>query len=161
MKHRAFREMAIGRVGLEEEGGRVTRVWLPGRQPPPGDFDAPETPTLRAAFGELEEYFAGRRKVFGVPLAPRGTPFRMRVWAELRKVGFGERVSYGELARRVGSPQAARAVGGAMHNNPLAIFIPCHRVVGSNGGLTGFAGGLPMKEKLLRIEKKAAATPRA
>ncbi|MCL1887296.1 MAG: methylated-DNA--[protein]-cysteine S-methyltransferase [Kiritimatiellaeota bacterium] len=157
MKHRAQQTFAIGAVTLEEEDGRLTRLWLPGTNvPPPGaDTAARETPLIRQAFRELKEYLAGKRRVFAVPLAPRGTAFQTRVWETLLGVGFGERVSYAELARRAGSPNAARAVGGAMNKNPIAIFIPCHRVVGSGGSLTGFGAGLPMKEKLLALETRA------
>jgi len=154
MKNRSQKQFEIGPVTLDEEDGKLTRLGLPGTRLPPLDADAKigDTPLSRRAFRELEEYFAGRRATFTLPLAPRGTPFQLRVWAELRKVEYGGRVSYGELAKRAGSPAAARAVGGAMNKNPLAIFIPCHRVVGSGGSLTGFGGGLPLKEKLLGLE---------
>ena len=152
MKHRAFRDTRIGRVGLETEDGRITHVYLPADRTALGDAVEAETPVIVQAFRELDEYFAGKRKVFSVKLAPQGTEFRMRVWAELRKVKFGESISYGELAKRAGSPKASRAVGGAMNKNPIAIFIPCHRVIGSDGSLTGFGGGLPLKIKLLQIE---------
>ena len=150
MKQCVFKETALGRIGIEADGDALTQVWLPGCGVETENGRL--TPVLRQAFRELEEYAAGRRRTFDVPLAPRGTPFQMRVWAELRKVKFGECVSYGELARRAGTPKAARAVGGAMNRNPLAIFIPCHRVIGTNGSLTGFGGGLEMKEKLLALE---------
>jgi len=157
MKTRAQQKFDAGVITLDEEDGKLVWVGLPGTTLPPLGADARtgETPLLKQAFRELEEYFAGARKNFTVPLAPRGTEFQTRVWAELRKVGYGERVSYGELARRAGAPNAARAVGGAMNKNPLAIFTPCHRVVGSDGSLTGFGGGLPMKEKLLEIESRS------
>jgi methylated-DNA-[protein]-cysteine S-methyltransferase len=156
VKNRAQKKFALGVVTLDEEDGAITRVGLPGAPLPPMEANASAvaTPLTCHAFRELEEYFAGTRKTFTVPLAPRGTEFQTRVWVELRKVGYGERVTYGELARRVGAPNAARAVGGAMNKNPLAIFVPCHRVVGSDGSLTGFAGGLSMKEKLLAIEAR-------
>jgi len=152
VKHRVFKEMAIGRIGVQEEDGKITWVFLTETKIPDEEVDAIETPVICQAFQELEEYFAGTRKTFTVPLEPRGTPFRMRVWKELYKVKYGETMTYGELAKRVGSPNASRAVGGAMHNNPLSIFYPCHRVIGSNGSLTGFGGGVPMKEKLLKLE---------
>ncbi len=154
MKHRVFKKTVIGLVGLEEENGKITRVYLPTDEPKSPDIDATETEILRQGFRELDEYFAGRRKRFDVALAPCGTDFQMRVWAALRKVRFGECVSYGELAKRAGSPKAARAVGAAMHANPIAIFIPCHRVIGADGSLTGFGGGLPLKTKLLALEKE-------
>ena len=109
-------------------------------------------PLLEEAARELEEYFQGRRQVFTVPLAPAGTPFQQRVWAELQKIPFGATASYGEIAARIGNPRACRAVGMANHHNPIAIFIPCHRVVGGGGGLVGYAGGLDVKRALLELE---------
>lgn len=107
---------------------------------------------LDAAEIQLQEYFAGRRKEFKLPLAPQGTVFQQKAWAQLVKIPYGRVISYGEQAKRMGQPQAQRAVGGANGKNPIAIIIPCHRVVGSNGSLTGFSSGLPRKEKLLQIE---------
>ncbi len=111
----------------------------------------------RAALGDasrqLSEYFAGSRRTFDLPLAPSGTPFQLRVWSELRRIPYGETVSYGELARRVGCPNGSRAVGLANGANPLSIVIPCHRVVGAGGRLVGYGGGLPNKEWLLALER--------
>ncbi len=101
---------------------------------------------------QLEEYFAGRRTEFDLPLAPEGTPFQQRVWQELQAIPFGVTISYGELARRVGNPAACRAVGAANGKNPVSIVIPCHRVIGSSGSLTGFGGGLDAKKTLLGVE---------
>jgi methylated-DNA-[protein]-cysteine S-methyltransferase len=112
----------------------------------------------RRVFGEvidqLEAYFAGKLENFDVPLAPEGTPFQQKVWKNLCDVPFGETISYGELAKRIGNPNASRAVGLANGSNPIPIIIPCHRVIGSNGKLTGYGGGLPIKEKLLALERK-------
>src|SRR5437764_13302337 len=102
---------------------------------------------------QIDEYFAGARVSFDFPLAAEGTPFQKQVWAELVKVPFGETISYSELARRVGCPGAARAVGRANATNPIALIVPCHRVIGANGKLTGYAGGLELKEKLLDFER--------
>ncbi len=102
---------------------------------------------------ELDEYFAGRRRAFDLVLAPAGTPFQLAVWEELRRIPFGGTTTYGELARRVGRPTAARAVGAAVGRNPISIIVPCHRVVGSDGALTGFAGGLDRKRALLALER--------
>ncbi|HEY1015557.1 MAG TPA: methylated-DNA--[protein]-cysteine S-methyltransferase [Herpetosiphonaceae bacterium] len=127
-------------------------------EPLPAPLAAPEQPLRwddargERAAAELAEYFAGRRREFGVPLAWHGTPFQRTVWAELRKIPWGVTISYGELAQRIGSPQAARAVGRANATNPIPIIVPCHRVVGADGTLTGFAGGLAVKERLLRLE---------
>jgi len=104
--------------------------------------------------GQLEAYFAGKLEDFDLPLAPEGTPFQQTVWKNLCDIPFGETISYGELARRIGNPNASRAVGLANGTNPIPIIIPCHRVIGSNGKLTGYGGGLPIKEKLLALERK-------
>ncbi len=101
---------------------------------------------------QLEEYFAGKRRTFDLPLNLRGTPFRRRVWAELLRIPYGQTLSYGELARRLGDPNLCRAVGAANGANPVSILVPCHRVLGAQGGLTGYAGGLPLKAALLRLE---------
>jgi methylated-DNA-[protein]-cysteine S-methyltransferase len=103
---------------------------------------------------QIEEFFAGKRHAFDLPLAPKGSDFQKRVWAELVKIPFGETISYGELARRIGNPAASRAVGRANATNPIALIVPCHRVIGSNGKLTGYAGGIDLKEKLLIWERR-------
>jgi methylated-DNA-[protein]-cysteine S-methyltransferase len=104
---------------------------------------------------QLDAYFAGSLRDFDLPLAPEGTPFQLRVWNALREIPYGETISYGELARRLGNPSASRAVGLANGANPLPIVIPCHRVIGASGKLTGYGGGLPVKEKLLALERSA------
>src|SRR5262249_46315472 len=118
---------------------------------PPAEWhhdDAPFAQTI-AQFGE---YFAGRRRTFRLPLAPAGTPFQLSVWQELRAIPYGETVSYGQLARRLGLANGGRAVGLANGANPLPIIVPCHRVIGADGSLTGFGGGLPIKRALLSLE---------
>ena len=105
---------------------------------------------------QLAAYFAGDLRDFDLPLAPEGTPFQLRVWGELSQIPYGHTISYGELARRVGNPRASRAVGAANGRNPLPIVVPCHRVVGSNGQLIGFGGGLAVKEFLLKLEDRAS-----
>ncbi len=109
---------------------------------------------LREPMVQLESYFTGHLEIFDLPLAPEGTPFQQNVWRQLCKIPYGETISYGELARRIGNPKASRAVGLANGSNPSPIIIPCHRVIGSNGQLTGYGGGLHIKEKLLALEKK-------
>jgi len=104
---------------------------------------------------QLGEYFDGGRQAFELPLAPTGTPFQMRVWNALLEIPYGETISYGELAARIGDRSASRAVGLANGSNPLPIVIPCHRVIGSNGKLTGYGGGLPIKRRLLALERGA------
>jgi len=101
---------------------------------------------------QLRAYFHGELKDFDLPLAPEGTEFQLRVWRGLREIPYGETISYGQLARRIGNPRAIRAVGLANGCNPIPIIIPCHRVIGSDGSLTGFGGGLPIKRKLLALE---------
>ena len=103
---------------------------------------------------QLQEYFAGRLTAFSVGLAPQGTPFQLAVWQELRRIPYGDTISYSELARRIGNPAAVRAVGLANGRNPIAIVIPCHRVIGASGDLTGFGGGLENKRKLLALEQR-------
>ena len=134
---------------LEEEGGALRRLYLPNQ---PAEPAGEETPVLARGRAELLEYFRGERRAFTVPLEPRGTPFQRRVWDALAAVPWGETVTYGALARQIGSPGAVRAVGQANHRNPLPIFLPCHRVVGADGSLTGYAGGLDMKRFLLDLE---------
>ncbi len=103
---------------------------------------------------QLKEYFAGVRKTFDLPIKLCGTPFQMRVWQQLQKIPYGQTRTYKQIAEAVGSPKACRAVGMANHNNPIAIIVPCHRVIGSNGLLTGYAGGLDFKQYLLNLEKQ-------
>ena len=102
---------------------------------------------------QIEEFFAGKRQDFDFPLAPEGTTFQKRVWAELLKIPFGQTISYGELARRIGNPAASRAVGRANGTNPISLIVPCHRVIGTNGKLVGYGGGLDLKDKLLTWER--------
>jgi methylated-DNA-[protein]-cysteine S-methyltransferase len=121
-------------------------------QPGPETDGVPEC--LKKACLQLDEYFQGRRRKFEVPLMLRGTPFQKRVWAALRKVPFGRTLSYGGIARSIGRPYSGRAVGGANHRNPVAIIVPCHRIIGHNGRLSGYGGGLWRKQWLLDHEKK-------
>lgn len=120
------------------------------------DWREGDHPLLERLRVQLREYFAGTRRAFDLPLAPRGTPFQREVWRALATIPYGETVSYAQLAARVGRPNAMRAVGAANGRNPLPIVLPCHRVIGANGALTGFGGGLPVKEFLLRLEGAAA-----
>lgn len=117
-----------------------------------GDTCCTPDALLRQAVRELEEYFAGTRRSFTLPLAPAGTPFQQAVWNALRTIPYGETRSYGQIAAQIGRPKACRAVGMANNRNPIAIVVPCHRVVGSTGALVGYAGGLSVKERLLTLE---------
>lgn len=107
---------------------------------------------VRTCMRQLQEYFSGKRRRFSVPLSPKGTAFQQEVWRELLKIPYGKTTTYGAVARAIGRPHAARAVGGATGRNPIAVVIPCHRVMGTNGGLTGYAGGLDRKSWLLERE---------
>ena len=123
----------------------------------PREIDASWQPDVKGVLGpirkELDQYFAGRLKKFSTPVAFNGTQFQTTVWQELRRIPYGETISYLELAKRIKNPAAVRAVGMANGANPIAIIVPCHRVIGSNGALTGFGGGLPTKRALLELEK--------
>lgn len=146
-------------VALLDQGGALLRLgFLAGRGPEDvtarrgaGEVVWDARRCERVA-GELREYFEGRRESFDLPLAPEGTPFQQAVWSELRRIPFGERSSYGALAARIGRPWASRAVGQANGANPIAVVIPCHRVVGSDGSLTGYGSGVPIKRWLLDHE---------
>ncbi|MGD9704338.1 MAG: methylated-DNA--[protein]-cysteine S-methyltransferase [Acidimicrobiia bacterium] len=128
--------------------------------PETGDaVDDPGHPVLRATAAQLGEYFAGTRTDFDLPLDPHGTPFQQKAWEALRAIPYGETISYGEQARRLGAPTAMRAVGAANGRNPIPIIVPCHRVIGSNGSLTGFAAGIETKAWLLRHESREATLP--
>jgi methylated-DNA-[protein]-cysteine S-methyltransferase len=114
-------------------------------------------PMLQKAVKQLTEYFAGKRREFDLPLAPMGTVFQQKAWKQLCKIPYGQTISYGEQAKRLGDAKKARAVGMANNRNPIGIIVPCHRVVGASGSLVGFGGGLKAKEFLLNLEKKHAA----
>ncbi len=118
---------------------------------------SPDHAPLKRVKRELAEYFAGKRKRFEVALDPRGTPFQRSVWKAISSVGFGKTLSYGELARKAGFPGSARAAGAATGRNPISIIVPCHRIMGSDGSLTGYAGGLNRKRALLALEGSARA----
>lgn len=112
-----------------------------------------ESDLLSLAFSQLEEYLAGSRKIFDLPLNPRGTSFQQKVWSCLYQIPYGETRTYKDIAEQIGDENSCRAVGNANNKNPIPIFIPCHRVIGSDGSLTGYAGGLELKQKLLNLEK--------
>ena len=118
----------------------------------PDWIEDPRHPGLAACGAQFAEYFAGARTEFELPLAPRGSQFQLRVWREIARVPYGQTISYAELARRAGAPGQARAAGAATGRNPVSLAIPCHRIVGSDGSLTGYAGGLERKRNLLELE---------
>ena len=139
-------------LAADDQGLRQIDFAKPTTKPQP-DWREDRAP-LRETIRQLKAYFAGDLEDFDLPLAPMGTPFQQSVWKRLCDIPYGKTISYGELARRVGNPKASRAVGLANGSNPIPIIIPCHRVIGSNGKLTGYGGGLPIKEKLLSLEKR-------
>lgn len=149
----------LGELTAVAEDGALTGLYFPRHRGMP--LDEALGPRTGEGFEELrhqlEEYFTGGRTRFDLPLAPRGEPFQHRVWQLLREIPYGETRSYGELARDLGDPSLARAVGAANGRNPLSVVVPCHRVVGADGRLTGYAGGLERKRFLLELEAPAAA----
>ena len=150
-----------GRAGTSGVDGARTRIDVGnGGAPASGDGGPAvsadgDAAALDAAADQLREYFAGERATFDLPLNPDGNAFERRVWAELARIPYGDTASYAEIARRIGRPGAARAVGRANARNPIAIVVPCHRVIGSDGSLTGYAGGLDAKRALLALERAA------
>ena len=152
MKYVFYYDLPVGKIGVAEEDGAVTNILLPGDAIPAG-VERRETPLLKQAGAQLSEYCAGKRTEFTLPLHfDVGTPFEQSVWEALRAIPYGETCSYADIARAVERPAACRAVGRANGRNPIAIIVPCHRVIGANGTLTGYSGGLAFKEALLRIE---------
>jgi len=154
-------ESPIGRLLLAADDAGLRHITFSnGRAPAkPDSLWREDAVPLLETMAQLQAWFRGELRNFTVPLAPLGPAFHQLVWRELMNVPYGETVSYGELARRVGSPKAFRAVGRANGANPIPIVIPCHRVIGSNGKLTGYGGGLPRKEFLLGLEQKQMALP--
>lgn len=139
-------ESPLGPLTLTEVDGVLRRLDFASA---PSDTT---TPLLREAERQLRAYFAGELRQFDLPLDPQGTPFQQQVWAALREIPYGEVRSYGQIAAAIGNPKACRAVGMANHRNPLPILIPCHRVCGSDGSLTGYGGGIERKRWLLELE---------
>jgi methylated-DNA-[protein]-cysteine S-methyltransferase len=152
-------ESPLGELLLLGDGDALHGLYMQAAPKPVAI--APSWKRAPEAFAEpseqLDQYFAARRTSFEVPLVMNGTPFQQRVWAGLREIGYGETLSYGELARRIGHPSGARAVGLANGCNPISVIVPCHRVIGANGTLTGYGGGLERKRLLLDLEARASA----
>ena len=146
----------VGKIEIGTESERITDVHFAKSFVPPSEYSREETSLHQKAAEQLREYFEGRRKVFDLPLAPVGTEFQMRCWDALLEVPYGETRSYGDIARAAGSPKGFRAVGMANNRNPVAIIIPCHRIIGSDGKLVGYGGGLDIKVFLLELERKNA-----
>lgn len=151
----SYHDYLVGRMGIIDNGGLIAGIFFAD-----GDADLKggisgeisETALTRETNRQLQEYFAGERREFNLPIKAEGTAFQEAVWAEMVKIPFGETKSYKDLAVAVGKPKAGRAVGAACNQNPISLVVPCHRVVGSNGKLTGYAGGLDRKKFLLDLE---------
>jgi methylated-DNA-[protein]-cysteine S-methyltransferase len=146
----------LGDILAAAESGALIGLWFEGQKYYPAipeDWrENAASPAIARCRKQLDEYFAGKRDRFDLPLAPRGTAYQQRIWREIAAIPFGETLSYAELAKRAGNADAARAAGAATGRNPVSIVIPCHRVVGSGGALTGYAGGLERKTRLLGLE---------
>ena len=152
MKSIFFYQTSIGEIGIMENGTAITNLFFKVESLPQ-DAVVKETALLKEAGKQLMDYLAGKRKSFELPLAPEGTEFQQNVWKALQEIPCGEIRSYGEVAKSIGQPKAPRAVGMANNKNPILIFIPCHRVVGANGKLVGYAAGLDVKKYLLNLER--------
>ncbi|MDI9371045.1 MAG: methylated-DNA--[protein]-cysteine S-methyltransferase [Synergistaceae bacterium] len=148
------RDTAIGRIAITGDGDYITHLHLPNKTELLGGFEKRESPVIREAYRQLELYLDGKLREFSLPLRAEGTVFMMKVWEELLKVPYGTVITYKELAAAAGRPRAVRAVGTANARNPIAIFIPCHRVINTGGKLGGFGGGLDLKRYLLDMEAK-------
>jgi len=154
MTHICYYESPIGVLRIFENGNGITMIkFVTDPKEKPNTLEA-NTPLLKEAVQQLAEYFAGKRNEFLLPLDLRGTDFQLRTWNALRDIPYGETRTYKQIAEAVGCPKGCRAIGLANNRNPVSIVVPCHRVIGANGNLTGYAGGLDIKEQLLALEKK-------
>ena len=162
MTTHCFYESPLGRMLLTTDAGALTGLYFMGQKYFPAQdltgIHAMHITPLPQARAELDEYFAGQRQQFTVPLAPQGTPFQMKVWQCIARVRYGSVLSYSELAKQAANIRSARAVGAATGRNPLSIIIPCHRIIATDGGLTGYAGGIPRKQALLHLEATTGTT---
>ena len=155
MTYTYFHNFPIGEVGVAETDGAISHVYFDDTTNKPKNAEVKETPLIKRAEVQLREYFAGKRTEFDLPLALEGTEFQLKVWKALQDIPFGIVRSYKDIAVAVGNVKACRAVGMANNRNPISIIVPCHRVVGHNGKLVGYGGGLPTKEYLLELEKRS------
>ncbi|MDS1030881.1 methylated-DNA--[protein]-cysteine S-methyltransferase [Bacillota bacterium LX-D] len=153
MKYIFFYKTEIGKIGIAENRNAISNLYFPKEQIPQ-DAVIYETEILKEAGNQLQSYLSGGLKNFTLPLAPVGTEFMLCVWESLRSIPYGKTRSYQEIAQSLGNKKASRAVGLANNRNPIPIFIPCHRVIGANGKLTGYRGGLQIKTQLLELEKQ-------
>lgn len=151
-----FYDMPIGRIFISEDGTGINVINLVDEVEEKyyiNNYIIEETKLIKKATAQLREYFEGNRKEFNIKLNPHGTIFQKKVWNAMLQIPYGETRSYKEIAEAIGNKNASRAVGMANHNNPIMCIIPCHRVIGSDGSLTGYRGGIKIKEKLLELEK--------
>lgn len=151
MKYIYYYDTVLGKIGIAEENGEITNLIFESEKIN-AHVILQETKILKIAFRQLEEYLQGSREVFELQLNPSGTEFQKKDWLALQQIPYGKTVSYGDIAKQIGCPKGARAVGLANNKNPIPIFIPCHRVIGSSGNLVGYGGGIDKKIKLLEIE---------
>lgn len=149
--YKYYYETPIGRICIEEDNGFITKIDTTSEE---NYIEEKETKLIKKTYDQLIEYFNGKRKTFNIPLKLNGTEFQKKVWEELLKIPYGETCTYKDIAISVGNEKACRAVGGANNKNSIIIVVPCHRVIGKNGDLVGYACGLDVKSKLLEIEKK-------
>lgn len=154
MKYFSLAKSDYGEFILMDDGNGISHIALKNNIFLCEGLIERETMFLSQAKAELREFFIGKRKCFNVPLSLQGTPFQIKVWNKLREIPYGETYTYGQVAKLIGHPKAARAVGMANNRNPILFMIPCHRVIGSNGALTGYAAGLELKKELLQLETK-------
>ncbi|HNZ82933.1 MAG TPA: methylated-DNA--[protein]-cysteine S-methyltransferase [Sedimentibacter sp.] len=152
MKSIFYYDTDIGKISIAENDGFITHVLFGNEKL--NDIPVEETPLIKEAHKQIEEYLKGQRSLFDLPLAPSGTEFQKRVWNALKNIPYGKTVSYKDIAIEAGNEKASRAVGMANNKNPISIIIPCHRVIGQNGKLVGYGGGIEIKEYLLRLEKE-------
>lgn len=148
MKYKHTYKTTAGNIEIVEENNYIIGINFNEES----KIEDKETELIKETYTQIDEYLLGKRKTFNVPIKMKGTEFQKKVWKELTKIPYGETRSYKQIAERIGNPKACRAVGMANHNNPIAIIVPCHRVIGANKKLVGYAGGLDVKENLLEIE---------
>lgn len=155
MKYIYYYNFPIGRLGIAEDGSGITDIFFPKENKQlKGELEEKETDLIKKAKEQLDEYFEGTRREFTLPLSLQGTEFQVKDWEALCTIPYGETRSYKDIAIQIGNPKACRAVGMANNRNPISIVVPCHRVIGQNGKLVGYGGGLDVKIKLLDLEKK-------
>jgi len=151
----SYLESPVGSLLLTGDGERLHEIVFPVKNRRPDTDAEKRAEPFQEVARQLTAYFEGSLKEFDLELAPQGTPFQLRVWEELQRIPYGATISYGELAQRVDNPNGSRAVGAANGRNPIPIVIPCHRVIGASGSLTGFGGGIEIKRSLLELERKS------